>query len=75
MEYRRSDTTWVVTLDKSLEFAKLEGKPQLRHFTQPHTTGFNTSLERLRTGNPVIFDVTIYISESSNIPWSYVQLA
>jgi hypothetical protein len=46
-------------LAKSLEFAKREGRPQLRHLILPRTTGFNASLESLRASNPVVYDVTI----------------
>lgn len=46
-------------LAKSLEFAKREGRPQLRHLILPRTTGFNASLESLRASNPVVYDITI----------------
>ena len=46
-------------LAKSVEFAKREGRPQLRHLLLPRTTGFNASLESLRASSPVVYDVTI----------------
>ena len=46
-------------LAKSIEFAKREGRPQLRHLILPRTTGFSASLECLRVSNPVVYDVTI----------------
>lgn len=46
-------------LAKSNEFAKREGRPQLKHLLLPRTTGFNASLESLRESSPVVYDVTI----------------
>jgi hypothetical protein len=46
-------------LAKSNEFAKREGRPQLRHLLLPRTRGFNASLECLRESSPVIYDVTM----------------
>lgn len=44
---------------KSNEFAKREGRPQLKHLLMPRTTGFNASLESLREASPVVYDVTM----------------
>lgn len=41
------------------EFARREGRPQLKHLLLPRTTGFNASLESLRSSRPVVYDVTI----------------
>jgi len=46
----------------SNEFAKREGRPQLKHLLLPRTTGFNASLESLRESSPVVYDVTLGIS-------------
>jgi len=46
-------------LAKSNDFAKREGRPQLKHLLLPRTTGFNASLEKLRESSPVVYDVTI----------------
>lgn len=46
-------------LAKSNEFARREGRPQLKHLLLPRTTGFNASLESLRESSPVVYDVTI----------------
>mmetsp|Transcript_22752 Transcript_22752/g.37677 ORF Transcript_22752/g.37677 Transcript_22752/m.37677 type:complete len:589 (+) Transcript_22752:165-1931(+) len=46
-------------LAKSNEFAKREGRPQLKHLLLPRTTGFNASLESLRESSPVVYDVTL----------------
>jgi hypothetical protein len=46
-------------LAKSNEFAKREGRPQLKHLLLPRTTGFNASLESLRESSPVVYDVTM----------------
>ena len=46
-------------LAKSNEFAKREGRPQLRHLLLPRTRGFNASLECLRESSPVVYDVTM----------------
>jgi hypothetical protein len=44
---------------KSNEFAKREGRPQLKHLLLPRTTGINASLESLRESSPVVYDLTI----------------
>jgi len=46
-------------LAMSNEFAKREGRPQLKHLLLPKTTGFNASLECLRESSPVLYDVTM----------------
>jgi len=46
-------------LAKSNDFAKREGRPQLKHLLLPRTTGFNASLESLREASPVVYDVTM----------------
>jgi len=46
-------------LAKSNEFARREGRPQLRHLLLPKSRGFNSSLECLRDSNPVVYDVTM----------------
>ena len=46
-------------LAKSNEFAKREGRPQLKHLLLPRTTGFNASLDSLRESSPVVYDVTM----------------
>ena len=46
-------------LAKSNEFARREGRPQLKHLLLPRTTGFNASLESLRESSPVVYDVTM----------------
>jgi hypothetical protein len=46
-------------LAMSNEFAKREGRPQLKHLLLPKTTGFNASLECLRESSPVVYDVTM----------------
>lgn len=46
-------------LARSNEFAKREGRPQLKHLLLPRTTGFNASLDSLRESSPVVYDVTI----------------
>ena len=46
-------------LARSNEFAKREGRPQLKHLLLPRTTGFNASLESLRESSPVVYDVTM----------------
>lgn len=51
-------------LAKSNEFAKREGRPQLKHLLLPRTTGFNASLESLRESSPVVYDVTMVRYES-----------
>lgn len=49
-------------LAKSNEFAKREGRPQLKYLLLPRTTGFNASLESLRASSPVVYDVTMVSS-------------
>lgn len=44
---------------KSLEFAKREGRPQLKHLLLPRTTGFSASLDSLRESSPVVYDCCI----------------
>jgi hypothetical protein len=44
---------------KSVEFAKREGRPQLKHLLLPRTTGFSASLDSLRGASPVIYDCCI----------------
>ena len=44
---------------KSIEFAKRESRPQLKHLLLPRTKGFNACLESLRESNPIIYDVTM----------------
>lgn len=46
-------------LAKSNEFAKKEGRPQLKHLLLPRTRGFNSCLECLRESSPVVYDVTL----------------
>ena len=46
-------------LAKSNDFAKREGRPQLKHLLLPRTTGFNASLESLRESSPIVYDVTM----------------
>jgi hypothetical protein len=46
-------------LARSNEFAKREGRPQLKHLLLPRTTGFNASLESLRESSPIVYDVTV----------------
>jgi hypothetical protein len=46
-------------LDKSNEFARREGRPQLKHLLLPRTRGFNASLECLRESSPIVYDVTM----------------
>jgi hypothetical protein len=46
-------------LAKSNEFAKREGRPQLKHLLLPRTRGFNASLECLRESSPVVYDITM----------------
>jgi len=46
-------------LARSNEFAKREGRPQLKHLLLPRTTGFNASLDSLRESSPVVYDVTM----------------
>ena len=44
---------------KSNDFAKREGRPQLKHLLLPKTRGFKASLECLRESSPVVYDVTM----------------
>ena len=46
-------------MNKSIEFAKREGRPQLQHLLLPRTTGFYASLDSLREAAPVIYDITM----------------
>jgi len=46
-------------LAKGNEFAKREGRPQLKHLLLPRARGFNASLECLRHSSPVVYDVTM----------------
>lgn len=46
-------------LAKSNDFAKREGRPQLKQLLLPRTTGFNACLESLREASPVVYDVTM----------------
>jgi len=46
-------------IKKSVEFAKREGRPQLKHLLLPRTTGFYASLDSLREASPVVYDVTM----------------
>jgi len=47
---------------KSIEFAKREGRPQLKHLLLPRTTGFYASLDSLREASPVVYDITMAYS-------------
>jgi hypothetical protein len=44
---------------KCNEFAKRDGRPQLKHLLLPKTRGFKTSLECLLESSPVVYDVTM----------------
>ena len=44
---------------KSNEFAKREGRPQLKHLLLPRTRAFKASLECLRESSPLVYDVTM----------------
>jgi hypothetical protein len=55
-------------LAMSNEFAKREGRPQLRYLLLPRTTGFNASLESLRASSPVVYDVTMVRKIYSIVP-------
>jgi hypothetical protein len=56
-------------LARSNEFAKREGRPQLKHLLLPRTTGFNASISSLRESSPVIYDVTIaYRGYNGSVP-------
>jgi hypothetical protein len=54
-------------LARSNEFAKREGRPQLKYLLLPRTTGFNASLESLRASSPVVYDVTMVRSLSCRV--------
>jgi hypothetical protein len=49
-------------LARSNDFAKREGRPQLKHLLLPRSTGFNASISSLRESSPVIYDVTVAYS-------------
>ena len=49
-------------LARSNDFAKREGRPQLKHLLLPRSTGFNASISSLRESSPVIYDATIAYS-------------
>lgn len=54
---------------RSVEFAKREGRPQLKHLLLPRTTGFNACLESLRESSPVVYDVTMaYRGYDGSVP-------
>jgi Acyltransferase C-terminus len=56
-------------LARSNEFAKREGRPQLKHLLLPRTTGFNASISSLRESSPVIYDVTVaYRGYDGSVP-------
>lgn len=56
---------------KSIEFAKRDGRPQLKHLLLPRTTGFYASLESLRGASTVVYDVTMaYRGFDSQAPFS-----
>uniref|UniRef100_A0A7S4QH82 Acyltransferase C-terminal domain-containing protein n=3 Tax=Ditylum brightwellii TaxID=49249 RepID=A0A7S4QH82_9STRA len=56
---------------KSVEFAKREGRPQLRHLLLPRTKGFNATLQSLRESSPVVYDMTMaYNGYDGSIPIS-----
>jgi hypothetical protein len=56
-------------LARSNEFAKREGRPQLKHLLLPRTTGFNASISCLRESNPVVYDMTVaYRGYDGSIP-------
>jgi hypothetical protein len=58
-------------LAKSNEFAKREGRPQLKHLLLPRTRGFYASLECLRESSPVVYDVTMaYSGYDGSLPIS-----
>lgn len=46
-------------IEKSIEFAKREGRPQLKHLLLPRTTGFYASLDSLSPSSPNVYDVTM----------------
>ena len=49
----------VSLMAKSNEFAKREGRTQLKHLLMARTTGFYASLEGLRASSPVVYDITM----------------
>mmetsp|Transcript_19579 Transcript_19579/g.48753 ORF Transcript_19579/g.48753 Transcript_19579/m.48753 type:complete len:507 (-) Transcript_19579:65-1585(-) len=49
-------------LARSNDFAKREGRPQLKHLLLPRSTGFNASISSLRESSPVIYDATVAYS-------------
>ena len=54
---------------RSNEFARREGRPQLKHLLLPRTTGFNASISCLRESNPVVYDMTVaYKGYDGSIP-------
>ena len=54
---------------QSIEFAKREGRPNLKHLLLPRTTGFNASLDALRASHPVVYDLTVaYKGYKGKIP-------
>eukprot|EP00529_Nitzschia_sp_RCC80_P011159 CAMPEP_0113487276 /NCGR_PEP_ID=MMETSP0014_2-20120614/25425_1 /TAXON_ID=2857 /ORGANISM="Nitzschia sp." /LENGTH=616 /DNA_ID=CAMNT_0000380967 /DNA_START=391 /DNA_END=2238 /DNA_ORIENTATION=- /assembly_acc=CAM_ASM_000159 len=56
-------------LARSNEFARREGRPQLKHLLLPRTTGFNASISCLRESNPVVYDMTVaYKGYDGSIP-------
>ena len=56
-------------LARSNDFAKREGRPQLKHLLLPRTTGFNASISSLRESSPIIYDVTIaYKGYKGSVP-------
>jgi len=55
----QGDADRTAAMAKSNEFAKREGRPQLKNLLLPRTKGFNACLESLRESNPFIYDVTV----------------
>eukprot|EP00534_Pseudo-nitzschia_fraudulenta_P001500 CAMPEP_0201128846 /NCGR_PEP_ID=MMETSP0850-20130426/35038_1 /ASSEMBLY_ACC=CAM_ASM_000622 /TAXON_ID=183588 /ORGANISM="Pseudo-nitzschia fraudulenta, Strain WWA7" /LENGTH=411 /DNA_ID=CAMNT_0047398153 /DNA_START=187 /DNA_END=1419 /DNA_ORIENTATION=+ len=56
-------------LARSNDFAKREGRPQLKHLLLPRTTGFNASISSLRESSPVIYDLTVaYRGYNGRVP-------
>ena len=55
----QGETDRTAAMAKSNEFAKREGRPQLKNLLLPRTKGFNACLESLRESNPFIYDVTM----------------
>jgi hypothetical protein len=56
-------------LARSNDFAKREGRPQLKHLLLPRSTGFNASISSLRESSPVIYDVTVaYSGYKGHVP-------